>query len=296
MTLVDVHHHILPPAFVAAERAEILAFAGDERVLDWAPATALAALDRFEIETAYTSLGVPGTREPAVARACNEYAAELCSMHPGRFRSFASLPLPDIEASLDELGYALDELGAAGIGLLSNYDGRHLGDPAFAPLLAELDRREAVVHVHPIVPPACRGASGARRDPFLEFPFDTARCAASLLATGALERYSHISFILSHGGGPTAMLATRIGALTERAGHPADPSLLRRLHVDAVTSTAPGPFGLVQDFFGTEHVLFGSDHPYVPIELTAGGLQRLAIDPAARSAVSAGNARALLGD
>jgi predicted TIM-barrel fold metal-dependent hydrolase len=298
VSLVDVHHHIVPPAFAAAERDEILHFAGgDERVLDWSPAQALETLDREGIATAYTSLGVPGTPDPRVARECNEQAAELARGHPDRFGVFATLPMGDLATALAELEYAFDALGADGIGLLTNERGVYLGDPVQRPLLEELDRRRAVVHVHPVVSPQCRGASGEGLDPFLEFPFDTARCAASLLRSGALERFPGIQFILSHGGGPTAMLAQRMAGLCERAGRPADPAALRRLHVDAVTSTRPEAFSLVRGFFGDDHIVFGSDHPYVPVAVTAGGLHdpALGLGLAARAAIEAGNARALLG-
>jgi 6-methylsalicylate decarboxylase len=70
MGWVDVHHHILPPAFVATQRAEILYYARDPAVLDWSPGRALEQLDRFGIDIAYTSLGVPGTADPGPARAC----------------------------------------------------------------------------------------------------------------------------------------------------------------------------------------------------------------------------------
>ena len=296
MGWIDVHHHFLPPEFVAEQREEILYFARDPAILDWTPARALEQLDRFGIDTAYTSLGVPGAPAPLLARGCNEYAAELVRDHPGRFGMFATLPLPNIEPSLTELDYAFDQLGADGVGLLSNYDGRHLGDPLFAPLLEALDRRSAVVHVHPIAPPACRGALPGYPDPFLEFPFDTTRTVTSLLYSGALTRWPHIAFIFSHGGGAVAMLAQRIAALAQITGAVPNPleQLSRRLYVDAVTTTSPPAFAATSTFFPGDRILFGSDYPYVPIEATAHGLRNLDLDPGALEAIGAGNARALL--
>ena len=265
MGWVDVHHHFLPPRFVAEQRDEILYFARDPAVLEWTPARAVEQLDRFGIDTAYLSLGVPGARGPLLARGCNEYAAELARAYPGppaRFGVFASLPLPDVEASLAELEYAFDQLGVDGVGVLSNYDGRHVGEPLFAPLLDELDRRRAVVHVHPIAPAACRGALSGYPDPFLEFPFDTTRTVTSLLLAGALSRFPRISFIFSHGGGAVAMLAQRIVALAEMSGGVPDPvSQLSGLYVDAVTTTSRGAFGAMSERFGRDRILFGSDYP-----------------------------------
>lgn len=77
MGWIDVHHHILPPAFVAAQREEILYFAREAAVLDWSPSRALEQLDRFGIDTAFTSLGVPGAPDPTLARACPEHHVDL---------------------------------------------------------------------------------------------------------------------------------------------------------------------------------------------------------------------------
>jgi 6-methylsalicylate decarboxylase len=292
---VDVHHHILPPRFVAEQRDEILYFARDPGVLDWTPERALEQLDRFGIDIAYASLGVPGARDPLLARGCNEYAADLRRDYPGRFGVFASLPLPDIDASLTELEYACDQLHADGVGLLSNYDGRHLGDPRFAPLLEELDRRRAVVHVHPIAPPSCRGSLPGYPDPFLEFPFDTTRTVTSLLYAGAFTRWPRISFIFSHGGGAVPMLSQRMVALAQMTGSVDDPlGQLSRLRTDVVTTTSRPAFAAATELFGHDHILFGSDYPYVPVAATAEGLRDLAIDDAALEAIGAGNALSLV--
>jgi 6-methylsalicylate decarboxylase len=295
MGWVDVHHHILPPEFVAAQRDEILYYARDPSVLDWSPGGALEQLDEFGIDTAYVSLGVPGASDPGLARACNEYAAALAGDHPGRFGVFASLPLPDVEASLAELSYALDGLGADGAALLSNYAGRHLGDPLFAPLFDELDRRHAVVHVHPIAPPVCRGLLPGYPDPFLEFPFDTTRTVTSLLYAGALTRWPRISFVFSHGAGAVAMLAQRIVALAQMTGSVADPlGQLSALYADAVTTTSPPAFAAVSELLGGDRILFGSDYPYVPIAATANGLRDLPLEADALDAIGGGNALRLL--
>jgi len=296
MGWIDVHHHILPPPFVAAQREEILYFARDPAVLDWTPERALEQLDRFGIDTAYTSLGVPGASDPGLARACNEYAADLARDHPGRFGVFASLPLPNVDTSLAELAFALDELGADGVGLLSNYDGRHLGDPLFHELFEELDRRRAVVHVHPIAPPACRGLLPDYPDPFIEFPFDTTRAVTSLLYAGAFAHWPGVSFIFSHGAGAVPMLSQRIVALAQMTDSVADPlGQLSHLYADAVTTTSRPAFAAATELLGHERIVFGSDYPYVPIAATADGLRGLKLEASALDAIGRRNAVELLG-
>ena len=209
---------------------------------------------------------------------------------------FASLPLPDVAASLAELAYALGELGADGVALLSNYDGRHLGDGLFAPLFEELDRRGAVVHVHPIAPPACRGLLPGYPDPFIEFPFDTTRAVTSMLYAGAFTQWRRISFIFSHGAGAVPMLAQRIVALAQMTQSVPDPlGQLARIHADAVTTTSRPAFAAAMELLGPRRILFGSDYPYVPVAATAEGLRGLGLQTDTLDAIGHGNAVALLG-
>ena len=142
---------------VGDDRIGPLILAG--RTPEWTPAHSIAAMDRNGIATAVTSMSAPGLwfgnsdTTVQLARHCNEYAADLRRDHPGRFGMFASLPLPNIAASLREIEYSLDTLKADGIGLMTNCDGRYPGDAAFAPIFDELNRRKAVVYFHPTSAP-----------------------------------------------------------------------------------------------------------------------------------------------
>ena len=129
----------------------------------------------------------PVSLAPKVPRLCNDAVAELGQRCPGRFGSFASLPIPDIEASLDEIGYALDTLQAHGFIVYPSYEGRYLGDPLFAPLLEELNRRKAIAFVHPRSPPY--PDLPITSPSVIEFPFETTRAAVSLILSGAVARY-----------------------------------------------------------------------------------------------------------
>ena len=223
--LIDVHHHILPPVYFAEAREQVLAQVQNilpPAVANWTPQKSLDEMDRLGIATSIVSISSPGIwfgkleAGRNLARKCNEYAAELGRAHPGRFGSFASIPLPDTEGSLREIEYALDVLKADGICLLSSYGDKWLGDPAYRTVLDELNRRRAIVYVHPTAPNCCRDLMSYIPQPLIEFPHDTTRTITSLLYTGSFGRLRDIRFIFSHAGGTVPMLAGRIVQLGKR--------------------------------------------------------------------------------
>lgn len=303
---IDTHHHILPPEYMRlVGEAPVARTLVSNRAPTWSPRHSLDVMDRHGIGIAVTSISAPGfvCAEADVAplcRACNEFAARMREEHRGRFGSFASLPLPDIDASLAEIGYALDVLHADGICLLTNYAGVYLGDVALDPILAELDRREAVVFVHPTEGPcAClNGLPPAS----LEFPFDTTRAIANLLYKGAFARFPNIRFIFSHAGGALPFLADRLARLERRPDfktHVPDGALtyLTRLFYDTALSTSALTLKGLLAFAGERQILFGSDYPHAPEETTAGsiaGLAALDLEPGTRQRIARDNARALL--
>ncbi|HLI11164.1 MAG TPA: amidohydrolase family protein [Alphaproteobacteria bacterium] len=289
---IDVHHHILPPEYVASvgdARIGPLILAG--RTPQWTPAQSVEAMDRNGIATAVTSISAPGlwfgdpraTRD--LARHCNDYAAEMRRDHPGRFGLFASLPLPDIDASLREIEYALDVLKAEGIGLLTSYGSQYPGDLAFAPVFDELDRRKAVVYFHPTAAP-CSQCLGEIPAATLEFPFDTTRAITSLLFGGTFARCRNICYIFSHAGGAVPFLAQRIarlGAKPEYKKSVPDGVIaeLRRLYYDTALSANPFAFRALLELVPPAKVLFGSDYPFAPettMTATVKGLAELGLD------------------
>ncbi len=174
-------------------------------------------MDRNGIATAVTSISAPGLwfgdseMTNKLTRQCNDYAAQMRIDHPGRFGMFASLPLPNIDASLREIEYSLDTLRADGIGLMTNCEGKYPGDVAFAPIFDELNRRKAVVYFHPTSAP-CSNCLSEIPAATLDFPFDTTRAVTSLLFGGTFARCPDIRFIFSHAGGTVPFLADRYRA------------------------------------------------------------------------------------
>ncbi len=239
---IDVHHHFLPPGYIQAIEARLLASHGGRhaaQMTGWSPAADIEHMDAAGIALAIGSISIPGVwfgeTELArrMAREWNEYAANVVGGYRGRFGFFAVIAPPDVDGSLLEIEYALDVLKADGIALLSNYDGQWLGDAAFSPVMSELNRRSAVVFVHPTLVFEGRTLPGIRSQ-ILEAPFDTTRTVVSLLINGVLSSYPDIRFIFAHGGGAMPYLAGRVAALS---GEPDDMQhlardQLRRLYFD----------------------------------------------------------------
>jgi predicted TIM-barrel fold metal-dependent hydrolase len=306
---IDVHHHILPPSYVRSVgdgRIGPLIVAG--KTPEWTPQHSIEAMDRNGIEKAITSISAPGLwfgdahMTQTLTRECNDYAAQMCSDHPGRFGVFASLPLPDIDASLREIAYALDDLKADGIGLLTNYDGKYPGDPSFAPVFDELNRRKAVVYFHPTEAPCCHAHNLAIPAATLEFPFDTTKAVTSLLFGGTFARCRDIRFIFSHAGGTIPFLAERIARLEVRPEfRESVPDgvifELKRLFFDTALSANQLAFSALLKLVASEQVLFGSDYPFAPettMAATVKGLANLGLAPEVLHAIERGNALRLL--
>jgi predicted TIM-barrel fold metal-dependent hydrolase len=200
-----------------------------------------------------------------------------------------------VEAALSESSYALDTLGAAGVGLLSNHEGVYLGDPRFEEVFAALDRRAAVAFVHPTVftgsqiPSAPNAGSPVPtiQSSVLEFVFDTTRAVANLISSGTLKRYPNVRIILSHAGGAVPLFADRLIDRSEivalvrqaQAGRATPPSpetlermmraatedayeLLRGLYYDTALSANPTVLGALQRLVPASRILLGTDYPF----------------------------------
>jgi predicted TIM-barrel fold metal-dependent hydrolase len=272
---IDVHQHVVPPAYAAWLRSNGVQDAGGRPLPEWSAEEALRVMKENDIATSILSVSTPGVRlaanrrddagAQAMARTLNEYSAEIVRDHPGRFGFFATLPLPDIDGALEEVCYAFDVLGASGVILLANVLGRYLGEPGDEPLLAELDRRAAVVFVHPSELPGPRVAGVP---PFAaDFLLDTTRAAYRLVHSGAVRRHAKLEIILAHAGGFLPYASHRLmAALLAETGRPPVEILedLRSFYFDTALSGSPTALPSLLAFAKPGHVLFGSDWPYAP--------------------------------
>ena len=283
---IDVHHHFIPPNYKTrvGDRIRAQASIGDLKPLfDWTPEAALALMDRYGVATGLVSISTPGiwfgdaAEARAIARDCNEFGAEMMRTYPGRFGLFAAVPLPDQDGSLREIEYALDTLKADGIGIFTSYGDKWPGDPAFAPVFEELNRRKAVVFVHPAAPTCCRGIMPGVPPAIIEFVFDTTRAITSLLASGTLQRCPDIRFIFCHAGGTAMPIAHRIDAWSERTPQVQQQTqgvlaAMKRLHYDIATSANPASLAALRAIVPLSQILFGSDNPFIPMRVTAEGM------------------------
>jgi 6-methylsalicylate decarboxylase len=303
--LIDVHQHVAPPFYVT-ENHDRLARGGkvNPAWLEWTPQKALDAMDQHGVETAMLSLSTPGVwfgdaeAARSTARRCNEYTAALVKDHPGRFGLFSVLPLPDTQGSLREIEYAFDVLKTDGIGLLTSYGDKWLGDSAYQPVFEELNRRKAVVFVHPTVANCCQTLMREISPLIAEVPQDTTRAVMSLLFSGTLTRCKDIRFIFCHAGGSVPMVAgrmTQYGAkdLIEKLPNGVDFEL-KRLYYDIAVSGHRPAIAALTSFVPISQILFGSDSPYRPLGETADSFSLLGLSPADLQAIGRDNALRLL--
>jgi predicted TIM-barrel fold metal-dependent hydrolase len=309
-SFIDVHHHHYPPGMLAATKADAARTGVPlaPYVRDWTPARSLETMDANGIATAVLVLaqseGVWDLNDPAalrrMARSCNEYGAEMARAHPGRYAFFAWLPMPDVAGALAEIAYALDQLGAAGIGFFTSYGSQWAGAPAFRPVWDELDRRKAVAYFHPLAPNCCANLVSPVRDNYIEFPQDTARAVMSLLFNGVFATHRNVTWIFSHAGGPVPVYARRVATLS--AGRPDIATVapdgvmaeLGRLNFETANAAYPASMDALLDIVPVSQVVFGTDFPYVSAEENVRSFGALKLAAGARAAITRGNALRLI--
>jgi len=305
---IDTHHHILPDFFwQATENAH--APVGGLAPLQWSKEASISFMDDAGIDFAVVSLSTPGVhtgdsaKARVLARRCNEFSAELVRSRPDRFAGFACLPLPDVDASLEELSYALDVLGLDGFVLFTNSNGVYLGDPVLEPVFEELERRKTVVYVHPNPSPDAIAHSLGLPDNLLDFPTDTNRAVAQMHYTNRFARTPNVKYIFSHAGGSIPYLAARFAIIDEmgfiaggeQRGSAAD--MFRRIYWDTALAASDPVLCMLRDVAGINQVLYGTDFPYLRRDLAINSKQRILqtseLDDLERRAILGGNASRL---
>lgn len=308
---IDVHHHFFPPSYIAAEqnRPSVSRRVSSTQLSSWSPEQSLELMDKNGIATAIASVSSQGVwfghaiASRRLSRDWNEYAAQQVTKYTKRFGFFAAIPLPDTDGGLKEIEYALDVLKADGIALVSTYDSKYLGDASFAPTLEELNRRGAVIFVHPTAAGCCGTTVPGMRPNVVEFPFDTTRTILSLLVSGSLSKFAQIRWIFSHGGGATPMLAGRLVDLLSTGPDSKGMATnapqgvlheLKRLYYDTASSTSEPAMAALLKLVPAQQILFGTDYPFVDTPSSIKELGSIALSNVDRVAIERGNAEALL--
>jgi 6-methylsalicylate decarboxylase len=299
-SLIDVHHHMFPPALIDELGRKLPQF-----MLPGA-ARSLSELDAGGVSRAMISypasdiIDLPEARLTPLIRQSNDFAMSLVTKPGSRYGLFASLPLPHIDASLKEIAHAFDDLQADGVMAITSYQNRWLGDPHFAPVMQELNRRKAVVYTHPGAGACCTGLVPGVNDSIVEFESDTARTIASLLFSGAAHRWPDIRFIFSHAGGTMPILIERF-----RNAHRSNPQLveampqgaesyLRAFHYDTAQAANPMALGSLLKLVPASQVMFGTDFPHRRTADQLEALKAMGLATQDLAAITSVNAQRLL--
>jgi 6-methylsalicylate decarboxylase len=285
---VDVHAHFIPD-----EYREALIAAGQDRpdgipaLPPWSEELALAAMDELGIRLAILSISSPGVHfgdgaaAVELARSVNDAGARIVRSIPRRFGLFAALPLPEVDAAIAETRYALDELGADGVCLLTNHHGMYLGDQRLEPIYAEVAARNSVVFVHPTSPPDFGGGPGFAA-PMLEFIFETTRSISDLVLSGVLRRHPDLRVIVPHAGAALPVVASRVEMLAwVLANLPNGTEIanlrtaLKALHFDLAGAPVEEQLGALLAVADPSKLHYGSDFPFTPKEACGVLMQQL---------------------
>jgi 6-methylsalicylate decarboxylase len=284
---IDVHFHYLSPEYrekmIDAVGGSPDGFAAPQ----WSAEAALAMMDRTGIATGMLSVSSPGVHFGSdanarlLARSVNEFAARTIGDHRRRFGGFASLPLPDVDGALEEIAYALDTLKLDGVVMLTNFNGVYLGDRRLEPVFDELNRRGAVVFIHPTSPICWQQSALGYPRPMIEFTFDSTRAVVNLIFSGTTVHCPKLRFIVPHAGGTLPFLARRIGmfgrALAATGGKSpiSTEEQLRRLYYDLAGSPGSNALGPLLEMTERSHILYGSDYVHTPEAIVSAHLSEL---------------------
>ncbi len=263
---IDTHAHVTPQFW----KDELPLHGGDPSgwpTPTWSPELHLEFMDKHRIETSVLSVTAPsvngwkGQDKRDMARRLNDYVAGLVAKNPDRWGNFATVPLPDIDGALEEIRYAFDEIKADGVVILSNYEGEYLGAEQFRPVWEVLNRRKAVVFIHPSMTPF-KPTPGLPA-PALDYPYDTTRTAITMMQNNVTEDFKDMKVILSHAGGMLPYIAYRY-AVRGNAIPDKIANGLKSFYYDLALSASPTVIPALLKLVDANHITFGSDFNYAP--------------------------------
>ena len=280
--VIDVHSHLIPPEFVSALENE-------GRIMDegfplpkYDIEGHLKWMDEAGVETSVLTLAAPQPSSALVVRRTNETAARIKREHPGRFLFCAALPLPDVDAAIREVKYALDTLGADGIKLATNVQGQYLGPPELDTLFAVLNERHAVIVLHPHRPePVNREVMQQTPLAMQEYLSETTRAVTNMMSRDVLARYPNVKVVVPHCGAYLPLAVPRMKSLApvmqanKLVGDIDWEANLAALYYDLAGAHSPEVIRMMLTITTPDHLLYGSDYPYVAPQVLTKSLARM---------------------
>jgi predicted TIM-barrel fold metal-dependent hydrolase len=235
----------------------------------------------------------------------NDGYAELAHRHPDRFSSFVMLPLPHIDASLKEMARGLDQLGCVGVNMHVTCFNRSVGETEFEPIYAEMNRRGAILFVHPSTNGACTPLiNDYKFTAAVGTSVEDACFVLHMIAKQIPYRYPNIKFIVPHLGGPIPMLLNRLDEQGQNPGHHPNlaekPSVTaKKFYYDTVCYGSKAAFTCALEAFGEDHLVTGSDYPvlqdYESYTETFAYIERLGLPKSVTDKILHHNAQKLFG-
>ena len=280
--VVDVHSHIITPDFVSALEKEGRLMDEGFPLPKYDVESHLRWMDEAGVQTSVLTLAAPQPTSPEVVRRANVAAARIKSEYPGRFLFCAALPLPDVSKAIDEAKYALDVLKADGIKLATNVNGQYLGSPELDMLFAFLNERKALVILHPHRPePVNKQVMAQTPLAMQEYLAETTRAVANMISRNVLARYPQLKVVVPHCGAYLPLAIPRMKSLTpvmqanKLVGEIDYEANLRALYFDLAGAHSPETIRMLLTITSPDHLLYGSDYPYVAPQVLTQSLARM---------------------
>ena len=280
--VMDVHSHLITPEFVSSLEKEGRLMDEGFPLPKYDVYNHLKWMDEAGVETSVLTLAAPQPTSAQTVRQTNEAAARIKKEHPGRFLFCAALPLPDVSKAIEEAKYALDVLKADGIKLATNIDGQYLGTPELDTLFSVLNERKAVVILHPHRPePVNKQVMQQTPLAMQEYLSETTRAVSNMISRNVLARYNNIKVVVPHCGAYLPLAIPRMKSLTpvmqanKMVGQIDYEANLRALYYDLAGAHSPEVIRMLLTITTPDHLLYGSDYPYVAPQVLTQSLARM---------------------
>ena len=280
--VIDMHSHIITPEFVSSLEREGRLMDEGFPLPKYDVESHLRWMDEAGVQTSVLTLAAPQPTSADVVRQTNESAARIKKEHPGRFLFCAALPLPDVSKALEEAKYALDVLKADGIKLATNVGGQYIGAPELDTLFAFLNERKVVVILHPHRPePVNRQVMQQTPLAMQEYLAETTRAVTNMVSRNVFARYPQLKVVVPHCGAYLPLAVPRMKSLTpvmqanKMVGEIDYEANLRALYYDLAGAHSPEVIRMLLTITTPDHLLYGSDYPYVAPQVLTQSLARM---------------------